>query len=104
MDKLLKEKDLEGILSKLAKSEGWLCLKMTILGFAGFPDRAILAYPGFICFAELKRPNEKLWPLQEAVKQRLERLGFKVYVIDSKELIKTTIDEIRTASASRLRN
>ncbi|NMA84942.1 MAG: VRR-NUC domain-containing protein [Epulopiscium sp.] len=56
--------------------------KFSSPGNNGVPDRIIL-HQGNTYFVELKKPGEKLRPLQKAVKKRFNKLGFNVYVLDS---------------------
>ena len=49
-----------------------------------------------IAFVEVKAPNKKPRPLQKARHRLLQKLGFKVYVLDDAEQIGGIIDEIRT--------
>lgn len=61
---------------------------------AGIPDRLVLLPKGKIYFVELKAPDMDLRPLQLKRKEQLEKLGFKVYVIDSYEKIDLFIKEV----------
>jgi len=83
----MKEGKIERYLKKKIESKGGLALKLTTPGFTGIPDRLLLLPGGEICFAETKSSTGKLSPRQEYVKKQLEQLGFKVYVINSKEQV-----------------
>lgn len=48
-------------------------------------------------FVEVKAQNKKPRPLQKARHRLLQKLGFKVYVLDDAEQIGGIIDEIRTS-------
>lgn len=61
----------------------------------GVPDRIVL-FKGNSYFVELKSPGKELRPLQKAVSKRFNRLGFKVYVIDSLEKVGDFINEIHS--------
>jgi len=61
---------------------------------AGVPDRLVLLSFGRVVFVELKAPGKKLRPLQEKRKQQLEKLGFKVYIIDSYERVNEFLQEV----------
>ena len=50
-----------------------------------------------MAFAEMKAPGQKPRPLQGLRHEQLRDLGFRVYVIDGKEQIGGTLDEIRTS-------
>ena len=49
-----------------------------------------------MAFVELKAPGKKLRPLQVKRKRQLEKLGFRVYLIDGQEQIGGVLDEIRS--------
>lgn len=93
----MREKETENKLVKSVKFAGGLCLKFTSPGFDGIPDRLVLLPFGKIAFVEVKAPNKKPRPLQKARHRLLQKLGFKVYVLDDAEQIGGIIDEIRTA-------
>jgi len=86
------ETQLEAKFRGAVKKIGGQAMKFTSPGNAGVPDRLILLPGGSICFAELKRPGEKLRPLQAHVIKHLQSLGFQVYVIDSEQGIQDFID------------
>lgn len=92
-----REKEIEEKLRYSVKSHGGIALKFTSPGFDGMPDRLILLPNGRIAFAELKAPGKKPRKLQLARHRLLRKLGFKVFVIDSKEQIGGVIDEILAA-------
>lgn len=93
----MREKETENKLVKSVKLAGGLCLKFTSSGFDGVPDRLVLLPFGKIAFVEVKAPNKKPRPLQKARHRLLQKLGFKVYVLDDAEQIGGIIDEIRTS-------
>lgn len=68
-----------------------LPLKLTSPSMNGLPDRIVLLPGGKIFFVELKDRGKKARPLQLVVHGILQRLGFKVYVIDSKEQVDEVI-------------
>lgn len=78
-----KESATEARCRELASSFGFL-LKWVSPGNAGVPDR-ILILPNKVAFIEFKRPGQKLEPLQLVWKERLEKLGFQHYTVDSVE-------------------
>ncbi|MGT2755396.1 VRR-NUC domain-containing protein [Streptococcus ovis] len=73
------EKDIENYLKKKCKG---LCLKFTSPGTVGVPDRIVILPTG-IFFVEVKAPGKKPRPSQIAIHRKLERLGHKVWVVDS---------------------
>lgn len=91
---MMREKHIEQKLTKTVKNIGGLALKFVSPNFNGVPDRLILLPGGKIAFVELKAPGKKMRALQIKRKGQLEALGFKVYCIDSVEMIGGVIDEI----------
>lgn len=90
----MRERDIERRLVRAIQKLGGLCPKWVSPGWDGVPDRIVLLPEGHIAFVELKAPGEKPRPLQVRRKRQLESLGFKVYVIDSKEQIGGMLDEV----------
>ncbi len=90
----MRERDIERRLVWAIQKLGGLCPKWVSPGWDGVPDRIILLPRGHIAFVELKAPGEKPRPLQLRRKAQLERLGFKVYVIDNTDQIGGVLDEI----------
>ncbi|MDY6289986.1 MAG: VRR-NUC domain-containing protein [Succiniclasticum sp.] len=78
-----KEKGIEQKLVRAAKGRGGICPKLVSPGFDGMPDRLVLLPHGKMGFVEVKAPGEKPRPLQAARHRLLERMGFKVYVLDN---------------------
>lgn len=89
------EKQIEVRLKKSVEKAGGICLKWVCPSFDGVPDRLVFLPQGKFAMAEVKAPNKKPRPLQKARHKMLERLGFKVYVIDDTEQIGEMIDEIQ---------
>lgn len=87
------EKNIEKYLIKEVESLGGKAYKFSSPGNNGVPDRIVL-FKGKCYFVELKKPGEKLRNLQAVVKKRFKKLGFEVYVIDTKEKVGEFIDEI----------
>ena len=83
----MREVVIEQKLVTDVKKLGGICPKCVSPGFNGMPDRMILLPGGHFAFAEIKAPGEKPTPLQASRHRLLERLGFCVYVIDSREQI-----------------
>lgn len=59
------------------------------------PDRLLLFPHGRFAFVEVKAPGEKPRPLQRARHDMLQKLGYRVYVLDDVGQIGWIIDEIR---------
>ena len=93
----MREKSIEQKLVKAVKAAGGICPKLVCPGFDGMPDRMVLLPYGRLGFVEVKAPGKKPRPLQTARHQMLERLGFKVYVLDRPEQIGGILDGIQTS-------
>ena len=87
------ESKIERFLGSEMEKMGGKSIKLNSQGLNGFPDRTCLLPGGRIFFVELKAPGKKPRKLQKAVGRMLERLGFKVYVIDSKEKVLELVRE-----------
>ena len=90
---MIRERDIEKSLITAVRKAGGLCLKFTSPGWAGAPDRMCLFFPGRVVFVELKRPGGKVRPLQARRAEQLRRLGFEVYVVDSREKIASLLQK-----------
>lgn len=93
----MREKEVEAALVKAAKKRNGVALKFVSPGLSGVPDRLVLLPDGKIGFIELKSPGKKMRLLQEKRKSQLERLGFLVFCLDSKEKVEVMLDEIQAA-------
>ncbi len=90
----MTEKDIEKALIRAVKSMGGISPKFVSPGLDGVPDRLVLLPMGRMAFVELKRPGQKMRPLQIRRKKQLESLGFRVFCIDSTEQIGGVLDAI----------
>ena len=90
----MREKNIESRLVAEVRRRGGLAPKFVSPGLDGVPDRLILLPGGKIVFAELKAPGKNLRPLQALRKRQLEKLGFRVFVIDGTEQIGGVLDAI----------
>ena len=79
----MRESELERKFCREVEKLGGMPLKFVSPNFRGVPDRVVLLPKGRAVFAEIKRPGEKLRPLQVYRKGQLEGIGFPVWVIDS---------------------
>lgn len=84
------EKIVEKYLRDQVRRRGGLALKLVCPGWTGVPDRLILMPGGRAYFAETKDLGKKPRPRQNYVHEVLRRLGFLVFVPDSK----TSVDEM----------
>lgn len=90
------EKEVERELVKGVKSLGGLCWKFTSPSTNGVPDRVVMLPKGKFGFVELKAPGKKLRPIQVKRNKQLKLLGVKVYVLDSKEMVKEVLHDLQT--------
>ncbi len=91
---MMREKQVEQQLVAAVRKRHGLCPKWVSPGLDGVPDRIVLLPGGHVAFAELKAPGKALRTQQRYRKAQLERLGFKVYVIDNMEQIGGMLNEI----------
>lgn len=90
--RLQTEDTVERHLRRRIKLLRGLCIKIRLL--PGWPDRIVLLPGGRLVFFELKRPKGgKFEPRQERTHDMLRRLGFAVWVANTKEQINTIIEE-----------
>jgi hypothetical protein len=92
----LKESIIERELKNKIQQLGGICLKWSSPGNRGVPDRIIL-YQGDVIFVELKRPGQKLRPLQEYQRRKFQELGVDIEVIDSMEGVEEFVKRIQGA-------
>nr|DAV66454.1 MAG TPA: Nuclease [Caudoviricetes sp.] len=90
----MREVTIEKKLIAAVKNMGGICPKWVSPGFDGMPDRIVLLPKGRIGFVEVKAPGEKPRPLQIARHQLLQRLGFRVFVLDDPQQIGGILDAI----------
>ena len=91
------EKQIEQALVRAVKNMGGIAPKYVSPGFDGMPDRIVLLPHGLMAFVEVKAPGKKPRPLQVSRHGLLQRLGFKVYVLDDMNQIGGILDDIRAA-------
>lgn len=94
MVKIESEKLIERKLVELCKINNGLCIKLLSNFFIGLPDRMCLFPGGKIIFVELKTTGQKPRKSQILVHNQLQKLGFKVFVVDKTEQIVELIDKI----------
>ena len=90
----MRESSIERRFVTEVKRRGGLAAKFVSPGLDGVPDRLVLLPGGKMAFVELKAPGKAFRPLQERRREQLEGLGFRVYVVDGLEQIRTVVDEI----------
>ena len=85
------EKKVEPALrSNIKKMGGW-CIKLESNFISGLPDRLCLLPGGILFFVETKTTGKKPSKIQSWVHRKLSDLGFKIYVIDSIENLKSIL-------------
>lgn len=89
------EKEIELHLVMVVKKMGGRAVKFISPGFDGMPDRLVLLPAGKCGFVEVKAPGKSPRALQLVRIKMLKDLGFKAYILDSKEQIEELIDDIR---------
>lgn len=90
------ERTIENKLRKDTILRGGKCLKLQ--SEAGTPDRIVLLPGGKVGFVETKRDeSETPRRLQLERHRELRRLGFPVFILNSKDDIKTVLDKIENA-------
>ena len=93
----MQEKKIEQKLALMVKHRGGICPKFVSPGFDGMPDRIVLLPGGNMAFVEVKAPGKKPRALQTSRHTLLQKLGFRVFVLDAEEQIGGILDEIQTA-------
>ncbi|MDD3457699.1 VRR-NUC domain-containing protein [Sphaerochaeta sp.] len=91
------EKEIELQLVMAVKKMGGRAVKFISPGFDGMPDRLVLLPGGRCGFVEVKAAGKKMRALQRVRHEMLKGLGFKTYVLDSREQIEEIINDIYTA-------
>lgn len=89
------EREIESKFTEQMERLGCLVCKFVSPGKAGMPDRLVITPGGKVWFAEMKRPGEKLRPLQEYWRREIENLGASYYVVDSYKAVATVAADIK---------
>jgi hypothetical protein len=92
----MREKFTERKLVDAVKKAGGICPKFVSPGLDGMPDRIVLLPNGKIGFVEVKAAGKVPRALQLRRHEQLQRLGFKVFILDRAEQMGEIIDEIQT--------
>lgn len=86
------EKQLERLLKSIVENTmNGLCLKLLSQHITGLPDRLCLLPRGKIFFVEVKTTGKKPRKIQEHIHEKLRKLGFRVYVLDSSRVLHTIL-------------
>jgi hypothetical protein len=83
----MRERDIENHLRNQIKKLGGIAYKFESPGNAGVPDRLVLLPGGRLHFVELKAPGKKPTPLQLSQHRKIQKVGFEVHILDSKEAV-----------------
>ena len=92
----MREAEIERKLVAEVKKRRGICPKWVSPGCAGMPDRIVFLPGRRFGLVEVKAPGEVPRPLQVSRHRLLERLGFRVYVVDGVEQIGVILDEIQS--------
>lgn len=90
----MQEANVEKYLIRYVKDKGGLCLKFISASMRGLPDRIVILPQGKIFFVELKAKGKKPRPEQTRVHKLFSSLDVKVYTADSKEKVRSVVDEV----------
>lgn len=93
MRKIESEKLLEKKLRVAIEKLGGYALKLLALHVVGIPDRICLLPGGRVFFAEVKTTGKKPEKIQLIWHEKLRKIGFEVYVVDSSDQIKEIIEK-----------
>ena len=88
----MSEKEIENYLVKKIKNKKGVAYKFTSPGNSGVPDSLCLLPNGKIFFIELKSPGKKPRALQVNQITKITKLGQRVYVVDSKEMVDRALE------------
>ena len=95
------EKQIEAKVCDYAKERGLGVYKFTSPARAAVPDRMFI-YKGRMFFIEFKREGQKPTPAQEREHHRLQQHQINVFVVDSIEQGKSTINLMLQMIEARL--
>lgn len=94
MKEVESEKHLERLLKNAVENTmHGLCLKLLSQHTTGLPDRLCLLPIGRAFFVEVKTTGKKPRKIQEFIHRRLRSLGFRVYVLDSSQVLRTILTD-----------
>ena len=91
------EKKIEKKVCDYAKKNGFLALKINVVGERGWPDRLFIDPDGWCVWIEFKAPGKKPDPIQQHRMEDLMNRGIPVFVIDNEEIGLAVIKELVAA-------
>lgn len=83
----MREKEVEAHLVKRVKKLGGEAEKFTSPGRRSVPDRLVTFPGGRVCFVEVKATGGKVTDNQARDHDRRRKMGFVVFVVDSKAAV-----------------
>lgn len=89
------EKIFERKLITKVKKLGGLAVKFWSVTNNGLPDRIVLMPNGKLWFVELKSPGKKTTFIQNMIIEKLEALGFDVWVVSTQTSLNTFLKHIQ---------
>lgn len=89
----VSEKAIERYLCDVVKKLGGVCLKYSNANMVGYPDRVALMPGGALYLFELKSKGRKTSKVQDIRIDQLARIGYTVYVCDSKQSINNVFED-----------
>lgn len=90
----VSEKAIERYLCSQVKKLGGVCLKYSNAGAVGYPDRVALMPQGRCIWFEIKSKGKKVSKVQAIRINHLESIGHTVYVVDSKQIIDSVLNDL----------
>ena len=91
----MREKNVEIYLREQVKKIKGIAFKFVSPGNAGVPDRIVLLPWGVCVFVELKAPGKKTTALQDRQIERIQKLGFRVEILDSTDRVDEFIKSLK---------
>lgn len=94
MQAKVSEKDLERRFVEMVTRYGGIAYKMQNVYQSGFPDRVVFMPGGGVYFVEFKSGGGTMSRMQVYVREKLTRMGYRYYVVDSREKLSEVLKEI----------
>lgn len=88
------EKEIEGLMVRMVKERGGMCLKFVSPNNPGVPDRIIITPEGRIIFVELKTDTGRLANIQKWQIGEMRKRGADVRVVKGWPAAKALIEEV----------
>lgn len=99
MKEIVSEKYLERSLSEKINKSGYAwSIKLLSTFVRGLPDRMIICNGGYVCFAEIKTTGKKPTAIQKFIHERLNNLGFTVFIVDNIESLNEVLEHVKNKS------